>query len=278
MIRTTKATLSLLAVLALPFSGMVHGSPIDLGNVSIDWGPGGTALPWAGTTDGFFLYRQQYTTTGYYADYPSDPDAYLHLEVAGTATIAADPGRYITTATIGFSYGGFNNFHGGYSTSSIDWTVNGGVFSDPIGTTGGPRSTDIYRYQGWEITSASGGHAGANMWLGFSNYFPAAGNDPTGFYTINATSFSVDVKSILEIVGGGPFNRAETMSFALFVQTAEGAPPVPTPVPEQGGLMLYVLGFGALAGALRLRQAHATLIRFAHCPWQTRGCVGNRKR
>lgn len=223
--------------------------PIDLGQVSIDWGVSGTNLPWAGTTNGFFLYREQQTTTGYYPD----PGAYFYSNKSGTATITADPGRYITTASIGFSYGGFNNFYGGWSTSSIDWAINGGVFSDPVGTTGGPRCNDAWRYQCWQITFASGGHADSDGYLGYSNYFPNAGSDPTGFYTINASRFTVSVTQILEIIGGGPFNRGESMSFALFVQTVAGTAPPPISAAAPGALAL--LGLGLLGfGAMRRRR------------------------
>ncbi|MBL8383801.1 MAG: PEP-CTERM sorting domain-containing protein [Burkholderiales bacterium] len=239
---------------AVLYGGVVHAAPVDLGQVSLDWGAGGTTLPWGSTLpNSFLLYRTGYSTTGYVGDYPADPDSYLNLLNAGTATITAEAGHYITKAFISLSYGSFNNFSAGGSLGTMDWTFHGAGYSGAIGSTGGPvcpASGGIYRC--WEIVSSATGRAESYGGLWFTGRFPEAGNNPTGYYSVNATSFSVDLKQALTIWGGGPFNAAETMGFELYVETMAGVPPVSSvPEPEQHALLMFGLLAVGYAGRRR---------------------------
>lgn len=238
------ASASLIA--AALFAVPATATPIYLGDVSVDWAPGNTlAINYNSGPNGFFALGQGYGVT------PEMP-GYTFWDLLGSGTITADPGRYITRVSVGFTFGAYNNFVNGFSVIEAGATIHGGQYSGVVGSIGGPECNYQIELRCWEITSPSSVHAKGQNFTG--GRFAASAGLP-GFFTIDASSFSFDLSQHIRIYAGNQgFNFAEGLSVGLSVETALGAPPGGENVSAPGALAVFGLGLLGL-GATRRRKA-----------------------
>ena len=243
---------SLLSLTALGFAlvgaASSRADTIDAGAYTIDYsshGAAGVGLPdgWSNNLVG--LYPQQHVT--------GDNSPYLTVSGDLHATFQAQAGKIFDkvyfVGTTGAVY--FNEDGGVYSR--IGWTVNGGTFS------GGPTSGGVENYPGrsdfgeeWHMTGPSTGqsyyHRG-DIWYSTTWSDGVAGS---GYYSIGASTFSVDMTGSITISDGGYSQWPSSITpqgLVLFMSFAdEPTAGVPDGASTAGLLLL------ALAGMVSVRR------------------------
>ena len=176
------------------------------------------------------------------------------------ALFQATPGKIFDRLSfLGLSGGGAQSGGGaGGVFSTIDWQVNGGTFVEGAPSAG---SANTYPYlsfaRQWEITDHTTGSGSSyfvwNAYGGIAYDF----NNPllgSGYYSIGAESFSMDITALVEAwtAAGNPWPPSISPQTLNFGVSFLDAPTPPAAVPEAAstaGLMLL-----ALSGMVSVRR------------------------
>ena len=172
-----------------------------------------------------------------------------------TTEFHADAGRIFDKVYFGGMVGGaiFNAAQNG-AWADFNWTVDGGSFEG--GATYGGATNNYSFAREWEITGPSTGRSRFYLSEWYSTIFYDFNNPVygSGYYSIGASSFSIDMDAVIGIWNQGNAQWAggiapQGISFNF---TYLDAPASPNPVPETGstaGLML--LAFAGMVGVRR---------------------------
>ena len=200
-----------------------------------------------------------------------------------TATFQADPGLIFDRVYIGLRFGTWGNFAESSSSSSLEWTINGGSYSG-IMASDTPCAYQGSDYRCWVITGASTGVAVNTGYYWFGSRYGTDIGLP-GFYDVQASSFSIDLLQYVTAYNPGAWGAVmEPLGMTVGLSYIDAPDEIATaPEPSTVGLLglgMVLVGFTqrrrrmkspttTTTSAARVLPTEPSSILFAEPTWKT---------
>ena len=175
---------------------------------------------------------------------------YLRFDRTLSGSFSAAPGRIITSVSANVFFGPSSTIMSTFGSSNMTWAVGGGSYTGLLSD--GDSFTTGYYHGNWSVTGPNTGQAHSDN--GFHSGPFVGDSRSTAPYSINATTFTLDISHMAEIgtgSGGGYFGP---LKFGVTVFTAEAPPPPVNGAPLPSSMAIIGLGLAGL-GATRRRKA-----------------------
>ena len=278
------AWLASVMLAAVSVASAAQSTPTQInGNATIALSPG-SLITWSnvyGNLNAVALGSPQFSGTPS-ADGCATP-CHSAMSRSVTASFHADPGLMFDRVFVGLDFGTWGNFAQSSSSSSLDWTINGGAYSGTMASNT-PCAYQGSDYRCWIITGASTGYAVNTGYAWYASRLGASEGLP-GFYDVQASSFSIDLLQYVNTynpsqwaAGMVPIGMTVVLSYA-----ESNEQPVTAPEPSTVGLLglgMVLVGFTqrrrrlkspttTTTSAARVLPTEPSSILFAEPTWKT---------